>query len=106
MNVSKIQTLSKQHALLKGFHKTCNCTSIELRIHELTSADQFDDILDSTTTRLIISDVRVSLLKEMERIEVAIIKETQRCQLKAVGDGPRALPAKKRIYDGHLLKEI
>ena len=74
MNVSKIQKLSQQHADLTGFHKVCNCNGAELTVQD--SERNIQGItLNYNTTRLIISDVRVSLLKRIAEMEIAIGKE-------------------------------
>ena len=74
MNVSKIQDLSMRHKLLKSFHKACN--NNDVRLISQTPPYTYGDVeLDCGTTRLIISDVRVSLLKRISELEKDIKKE-------------------------------
>ena len=74
MNVNRIQTLSSQHKLLKEFHSECAKSGVVLSAKD----SDFSAVhLDNATTRLVISDVRVSCRKEMNKIEETIIKEAQ-----------------------------
>lgn len=74
MNVNKIKRLSKQHADLVKFHRVCNCNEAELTVNN--SETSLPGItLDYNTTRLILSDVRVSLLKRIGSTEEEIKKE-------------------------------
>lgn len=75
MNIEKIQKLSGQHKLLKDFHDACNHNDVQLEVKK--TAHSYGGItLDYATTKLILSDVRVSLLAQMKRIEGLIVRET------------------------------
>lgn len=76
MNVSKIQRLSKQHELLKSFHKACNSNDMYL-VAKLPPYGYGDVELDYVTTKLIISDVRVSLLNKITALEKEIKEEAE-----------------------------
>lgn len=74
MNVAKIQKLTEQHKALKKFYQECTKSGVELSANDsetgLAPAD-----LDFNTTRLILTDVRDSLLKEITKIEEDIFQE-------------------------------
>jgi hypothetical protein len=77
MNVSKIERLSKQYADLTKFHKMCNCHGARLTVDD--SETSLSGItLNYNTTRLIIADVRGSLLANMEKIETEIKEEAKK----------------------------
>lgn len=74
MNVAKIQRLSEQYADLVRFHKVCNCNGAELTVND--SETNIPGIaLNYNITRLIITDVRVSLLRRISEMENEIKKE-------------------------------
>jgi len=74
MNVPKIQRLSRDHADLTRFYKVCGQNDVELSaLLSDTSAPRI--YLDCAATGLIISDVRVSILEELQKIEKAISKD-------------------------------
>lgn len=74
MNVNKIQRLGEQHKALKKFHAECNKDGVELSANDTKTGLAPAD-LDFDTTQLIISDVRVSILKRISEIENKIRKE-------------------------------
>lgn len=77
MNMSKIQRLSKQHADLSKFYKVCIRNGAELTVKDSETGIP-GSLLDYNTTRLIISDVRISLLASLDGIEKEIKKESAR----------------------------
>jgi hypothetical protein len=72
MDVRKIQEFSRKHDLLRNFYTMCNCNDVCLIARESASVDVE---LDQPTTQLIISDVRVSLLKRISEAENKIREE-------------------------------
>ena len=73
MRVGRIRILSQQYAELKAFYTATSHDDVELAFAQ----QEGSTCLGSSATRLIISDVRVSLLKEMKKIEETIRQEVQ-----------------------------
>lgn len=71
MNVDKINHLSKQHAELKAFHGTCN----EREDLSIGKTDYNRTVLSSSTTQLIICELRRALLVKMKLLESQIKEE-------------------------------
>ena len=78
MDVNRLQVLSKQHKLLTDFHGACKEGNDLWLIAQTSPYGNSNIELDCATTKLIASDVRVSLLKEISAVEKAIKKEATR----------------------------